>query len=337
MSLSSLRHAVPLLVVMVLAGCASSSSKPARKPLPRSAPTAQIARPAQPISPPTLQDTLPPRYYSAAEARSLERRNGYRVDRSLRSTAVNERVRVLVMHYTGGDDVAAAKTLTGNHVSVHYMVPEQTGIFGGQPVVMQLAEEHERAWHAGISNWKGRDNLNDTSVGIEMVNAGFTQTASGMLWHPFSESQVAQVIVLAKDIVARNNIAPTDVVGHSDIAPGRKMDPGPFFPWKRLADAGVGAWPDQETIARYQQRFETTGLPSVGQVQAGLARYGYPIRVSGRIDDKTRQVVSAFQMHFRPANYDGTADVESTAILFALLEKYQGAAVVQQVLGRSLL
>lgn len=334
MSLLSLRHAVPLVVAAVLAGCAASTPAPTKKPVLRPTPPTQAARPAEPISPPVLQDAQPPRYYTAAEARSLERRNGYRVDRSLRASAVNERVKVLVMHYTGGDDDVSAKTLTGSHVSVHYMIPEHTGIFGGQPVVMQLAEEHERAWHAGVSNWKGRDNLNDTSIGIEMVNPGFTQTASGMLWHPFSESQIQQLIVLAKDIVARNNIAPTDVVAHSDIAPGRKMDPGPFFPWKRLADEGIGAWPDAETVARYRQRFDTMGLPSLGQVQAGLARYGYQVQVGGRMDDTFRRVVGAFQMHFRPANYDGTPDAETTAILFALLEKYQGPAVIQQVLGR---
>lgn len=315
------------MVMTAVVGCAGEPAKPApRTPAPK-------VVDHQPISPPVLQDALPPRYYTPVEAQKLERRNGYRVDHSLRSAAINARVRTLVIHYTGGDDPAAIRELTGEHVGVHYLLPEQTGVYNSQPVIMQLANEELRAWHAGVSSWKGRDNLNDTSIGIEIVNQGFTQTDTGMVWHPFSSSQISQVIVLAKDIANRYDISPTDVVGHSDISPGRKLDPGPFFPWKELADAGVGAWPNTATIAAYRQRFDSLGLPAIADLQSALARYGYNVVSSGVMDEKTRQVIAAFQMHFRPADYSGVADAETTAILFALLDKYQGAAVAQQLLG----
>ncbi|WP_414500417.1 MULTISPECIES: N-acetylmuramoyl-L-alanine amidase [unclassified Zymobacter] len=315
------------MVMTAVVGCAGEPAKPTTR-----SPSLKVVD-HQPISPPVLQDALPPRYYSPAEAQKLERRSGYRVDHSLRSTAANARVRTLVIHYTGGDDPAAIRELTGEHVGVHYLIPEQTGIYNSQPVIMQLADEDLRAWHAGVSSWKGRDNLNDTSIGIEIVNPGFTRTDTGMVWHPFSSSQINQVVVLAKDIVNRYGITPTDVVGHSDISPGRKLDPGPFFPWKELADAGVGAWPDSATIAAYRQRFDSLGLPAIGDLQNAFSRYGYSLVSSGVMDEKTRQVVAAFQMHFRPADYSGVADAETTAILFALLDKYQGPAVAQQLLG----
>lgn len=315
------------MVMTTVVGCAGEPAKPAPRP------PAPKGVNHQPISPPVLQDALPPRFYTPIEAQKLERRNGYRVDHSLRSAAINARVHTLVIHYTGGDDPAAIRELTGEHVGVHYLIPEQTGMYNSQPVIMQLANEELRAWHAGVSSWKGRDNLNDTSIGIEIVNRGFTQTDTGMVWHPFSSSQINQVIVLAKDIASRYDISPTDIVGHSDISPGRKLDPGPFFPWKELADAGVGAWPDTTTIAAYRQRFDSVGLPAIVDLQSALARYGYSVVPSGVMDEKTRQVVAAFQMHFRPAEFGGVADAETTAILFALLDKYQGAAVTQQLLG----
>lgn len=322
------RFSLLLAVAGMLWGCADEPVKPTERTL---VPGNVISH--QPISPPVLQDALPPRHYSPVEAQKLERRSGYRVDHSLRSYATNARVRTLVIHYTGGDDLAAVRELTGEHVGVHYLIPEQTGTYGNQPVIMQLADEQLRAWHAGVSSWKGRDNLNDTSIGIEIVNPGFTRTGTGMIWHPFSASQISQVVVLAKDIVRRYSIAPTDVVGHSDIAPGRKLDPGPFFPWKALADAGIGAWPDSAAIATYRQKFDAQGLPATSALQAAFARYGYSVMVNGYSDDRMKQVISAFQMHFRPADYSGAMDTETAAILFALIEKYQGTNVVQQLLG----
>ena len=173
-------------IITLLAGCADDPVTDAA-PQRRAAPFPLLSN-QQPISPPVLQDAVSPRAYSPAEAQMLERRSGYWVDHSVRSLAANARVRTLVIHYTGGDDGAAIRALTGEHVGVHYLIPEQTGTYANQPVILQLADEQLRAWHAGVSAWKGRDNLNDTSIGIEIVNPGFTRTATGVVWHPFSAS-----------------------------------------------------------------------------------------------------------------------------------------------------
>ena len=121
-----------------------------------------------------------------------------------------------------------------------------------------------------------------------------------------------------QDIALRYHIHPTAIVGHSDIAPTRKIDPGPLFPWKTLYEHGVGAWPDEAAvIAKLDQP-----LDSVEALQSKLQRYGYDLTINGLYDELTQQVISAFQMHFRPAQYDGTWDKQTQAILDALLEKY---------------
>lgn len=263
----------------------------------------------------------------------LEQRQGYWVDRSLHGKAVDHRIKSLVIHYTAVDDTESIKELTGPDVSIHYLIMSKPGRFQGKPVVMQLADEQARAWQAGNSSWAGRTGLNDTSIGIEIVNLGYRQTPHGRRYLPFTASQIQLVKALAKDIVTRYDIDPVNVVGHSDIAPGRKPDPGPLFPWQQLAQAGVGAWPDQDKVKRYWQRFNERGLPSVSQLQKGLARYGYRLAISGRLDADTRTVLESFQKHFRPADYQGNYDAQSAAILFALLEKYKGAALVHSILG----
>lgn len=128
---------------------------------------------------------------------------------------------------------------------------------------------------------------------------------------------------LTKDIVQRYNISPSDVVAHSDIAPLRKSDPGPLFPWKRLAEKGVGAWPDDATVAKYIGGRDKKGAASVAVIQQALAAYGYKIPQNGQLDTETRQVIKAFQMHFRPQDFSGVPDVETEAIALALVEKYR--------------
>ncbi|VFS51751.1 N-acetylmuramoyl-L-alanine amidase AmiD precursor [Budvicia aquatica] len=139
----------------------------------------------------------------------------------------------------------------------------------------------------------------------------------------FTDNQIALVIALSRDIIERNQIAAINVVGHSDISPGRKIDPGPLFPWKKLADAGIGAWPDSPTVERYLAKRQLHSAVDVKQLQNNLNRYGYQVSDSGVMDNQTRTVIKAFQMHFRPANYSGEADAETLAILDALLEKYK--------------
>ncbi|MES1925381.1 N-acetylmuramoyl-L-alanine amidase [Salinisphaera sp. T31B1] len=253
---------------------------------------------------------------------TLKQRNGYWSDQSLAAQAYNQRVRFIVMHYTGGDEPRAVKVLTGPSVSSHYLVAPAPPTKGGTPVVRQLVPEFERAWHAGTSSWAGRHHLNDSSIGIEIVNAGPIKTANGSAWAGFGDAQIDAVIALTRDLIARYDIAPENVVGHADISPGRKIDPGPAFPWARLYQHGIGAWPDETTVAAYRSRFAGR-LPDLADIQRALARYGYDLPVTGRLDQTTHAVLVSFQMHFRPARYDGTPDLETVARLWALNDKYR--------------
>nr|WP_297458770.1 N-acetylmuramoyl-L-alanine amidase [uncultured Halomonas sp.] len=253
---------------------------------------------------------------------TLERRNGYVADHQYTAPSHSSRVHHLVLHYTDGGEARSLATLTGPDVSVHYVVPLPARWVHGQPRIYQLVDESRRAWHAGVSAWQHRHNLNDTSIGIEIVNRGPTDTTHGRVWAPYPTQQIDAVIALARDIIIRHGIDPANVVGHSDIAPARKIDPGPRFPWRRLHAAGIGAWPDDATVARYLARFRHDP-PTLIQLQRALDAYGYSLEITGQLDDRTHDVLRAFQMHFRPAHYDGQPDAETAAILWALLEKYR--------------
>ncbi|EKN6386983.1 N-acetylmuramoyl-L-alanine amidase [Yersinia enterocolitica] len=250
-------------------------------------------------------------------------RGEYKVDTSTPSIAQNERVRFLVLHYTATDDAESLRLLTQGDVSAHYLVKTHPESLDGKPVVLQLVPESQRAWHAGVSYWQGRNSLNDTSIGIEIVNRGFTERMLRREWYPYNESQIELIERLTKDIVERYNIDPANVVAHSDIAPLRKSDPGPLFPWKRLATQGIGAWPDDVTVIKYIAGRNKHDMASVSIIQQTLARYGYQIPQSGELDDETRQVIKAFQMHFRAQDFSGIPDVETEAIALALVEKYR--------------
>ncbi|MHA3605377.1 N-acetylmuramoyl-L-alanine amidase [Yersinia enterocolitica] len=250
-------------------------------------------------------------------------RGEYKVDTSTPSIAQNERVRFLVLHYTATDDAESLRLLTQGDVSAHYLVKTHPESLDGKPVVLQLVPESQRAWHAGVSYWQGRNSLNDTSIGIEIVNRGFTERMLRREWYSYNESQIELIERLTKDIVERYNIDPANVVAHSDIAPLRKSDPGPLFPWKRLATQGIGAWPDDATVTKYIAGRNKHDMASVSIIQQTLARYGYQIPQSGELDDETRQVIKAFQMHFRAQDFSGIPDVETEAIALALVEKYR--------------
>lgn len=273
-------------------------------------------------------------------AAPLERRDGYRVDHAHVSPSHHSRVRHLVMHYTDVDEAESLATLTGPHVSAHYVVPLPARRQQGEPLVYQLVDESRRAWHAGASAWQARNNLNDTSIGIEIVNHGpdrpyaeverlleeHPETAVEVGWAPYPDAQIEALIALSQDIIARHDIRPTDVVAHSDIAPTRKIDPGPAFPWRQLYEAGIGVWPDAESVARWRAEF-TTGPPELATLQMALQAWGHPIEATGELDHQTRAVLRAFQMRFRPADYRGRPDTETAAILWALLEKYRPAGL----------
>ncbi|HYC36254.1 MAG TPA: N-acetylmuramoyl-L-alanine amidase [Usitatibacter sp.] len=239
--------------------------------------------------------------------------SGPPIDTTYRSVGQDSRVMFLVLHFTNESFASSLETLTQGRVSSHYLVDEKP------PIVYRLVEEERRAWHAGLSSWKGYTQINASSVGIEIVNLGLR----GPLEDPssfadFPGEQIDTVIELSRAIVKRHGIKPEHVVGHSDIAPQRKVDPGPKFPWKRFADAGLIHWPKEETVAARRPAFEAS-LPDVSWFQLRLAQHGFAVPMHGDLDMPTRNVLRAFQMKYRPARYDGTPDAETAALLDALV------------------
>ena len=249
------------------------------------------------------------------------------IDTSIVSPNQDSRVRSLVLHYTATNLENSLKIFQSpaRQVSSHYLVPDPSSSTLPSNKVYRLVDEQQRAWHAGLSYWHGQRLLNASSIGIEIVNLGFppedgTLPVMQRRWYPFSEQQITLVGNLAQQIVKRHQIAPAKVVGHMDIAPQRKTDPGPLFPWKRLYEEfGIGAWPDDTVVAKYlAEPYDT----DVSQLQEKLSAYGYDVSKTGFLDTATRNVVSAFQMHFRQQKFDGDPDHETLALLNALLEKY---------------
>ena len=221
--------------------------------------------------------------------------------------AVGTEVTLLVLHYTGmASGAAALERLCDGaaKVSAHYMIEED-----GQ--VYCLVNEDKRAWHAGVSSWEGQRDINSLSIGIELVNPGHDGEDYKGNYRAFPEGQMAALIPLCQDIVSRHNIRPWHILGHSDVAPARKIDPGELFDWQRLSGEGIGIWPAVEK--------KLPASEDVADIQKKLAEYGYDIAPTGIYDDQTRAVVSAFQRHFRPTNYSGTIDQQTAMILDHLL------------------
>ncbi len=234
------------------------------------------------------------------------------VDPSLSARSQDSRVRYIVIHYTALDLARSLKELTQEGVSSHYLLTD-----GAAPKIYQLVDESQRAFHAGLSSWEGRTYLNASSIGIEIVNPGYTNTPEGRVWGAFTQSQMDLLIPLVRDIAKRHGVTPDHVLAHSDIAPLRKEDPGPLFPWKQLADAGLVIWPDATVLARKQADYERH-LPDVAWFQKKLAQHGFAVPKSGELDEPTRKVIGAFQMKYRPARYDGAPDAQTAALLAAL-------------------
>ena len=281
--------AVPATVaVLLLAACASA-------PLP--------SPQGQPVAPPPTATTP-----AAPTAPALAIRPP-RIDRSYTSQNQDSRALYIVLHYTVLDWEKSLKVLTtGGQVSAHYLVRDN-------PVASYaLVDENRRAWHAGASFWAGNTNLNSASIGIEIVNPGFTDTPAGRVYAPFPQAQIDEVIALVRDIQKRHAVRPERIIGHADIAPGRKQDPGPMFPWKQLADAGLIPWPDGPLVAL--KTLENEVAPhDVAWLQERLARIGYNVSHSGQMDAMTKDVISTFQMKYRPSDISGTPDAETAALI----------------------
>jgi len=246
---------------------------------------------------------------------------GYQLDTRHQAQAAYPRIKVLVIHYTADDFDASLATLTDKHVSSHYLIPARPPLHKGKPRIWQLVPEQDLAWHAGVSFWRGATRINDTSIGIELENRGWQKIAGSKRFTPFEPQQIAALVPLAKNIIHSYNILPQNVVAHSDIAPQRKDDPGPLFPWQALAQQGIGAWPDENRVAFYLNGRDPAIPVDPAQLLDLLSRYGYEVKPEMTPAQKKRVIV-AFQMHFRPARWDGVADAQSLAIAEALLEKY---------------
>jgi N-acetylmuramoyl-L-alanine amidase len=237
---------------------------------------------------------------------------GPRIDHTYTAKGQSPRVKFVVLHYTVSDRPSSIKILTEQQVSAHYLLTDDPN-----PTIYGLVDESQQAWHAGNSSWKGFTQLNTSSIGIEIVNPGWKDTPQGRAWFPFPQSQIDALIPLLKDIVQRYHVPPENVIGHTEIAPGRKQDPGPLFPWYRLAQEGLIVWPDAARLAAVRPVFEAQ-LPDAVWFQQKLARHGYGITQTGVFDDGTRNVLSAFQSKFRPSNLDGNPDAETAAMLEVL-------------------
>jgi N-acetylmuramoyl-L-alanine amidase len=234
---------------------------------------------------------------------------------------------LVVLHYTGMQDAETALArltdpapVAGKYpgpwqsedvlpdaalsrVSAHYVVDEAGAIYS-------LVPEEHRAWHAGASSWEGEGDVNARSIGIEIVNGGHDFGLP-----EFPDAQIGAVIQLLKDIFERwPDLDAKRVVGHSDVAPERKADPGEKFPWRRLAQAGVSIWPEHVAMQLDEDDI-------VSDIQLQLGAIGYDVKQTGAMDNSTKAALVAFQRRFRPADISGAADEETRFLLAAVAHK----------------
>jgi N-acetylmuramoyl-L-alanine amidase len=222
-------------------------------------------------------------------------------------------ISILVLHHTASSLPSALETLQGRTkghvVGVHYLVSAEAP----KARIFRMCPDSLAAFHAGKSAWGKFEGLNQSSLGIEIVNY------DGNI-NPYPKPQVEAVLALAQHLVTTHQISPENVVAHSDIAVGRKIDPGSLFPWEYFAANGVGAWPDAKDVQLFRVLLKSKKLSNVA-IQQLLRAYGY------RLDDNTDKTlglaIEAFQRHFRGSKVDGVADDETVAILQALVKKYR--------------
>ena len=339
-----MRNSLYLISLSIaLASCASQQPAKKNSTKPKT-PLSKVTQPAKPTTP-----SLPKQQISQEDNHDFFRVNigdvskndntisygsivsakpqGYKVVKTFfPAVAQNFRQKYIILHYTALDDDKSVTVLTQQSVSAHYLVNNL-----GDRDIYQLVDENKRSYHAGISAWRNDKMLNDTSIGIEIVNPGYVADASGQRVFPdFDQHQMKKVAALVKDIADRYMIPATNILAHSDIAPTRKSDPGPKFPWKKLYDDyQIGMWYDEATKQGFYDQIipetyalEMTTAQFIYKYQAALKTLGYGLEPSGTYDDATKKTVEAFQFHFRPEKYDGVMDAETWAILQALNVKY---------------
>ena len=226
------------------------------------------------------------------------------------SRAAGKSISILLLHYTGMSDAQKSCDWLCNEaseVSCHYLVDEQGDI-------IQMVGEDKRAWHAGLSSWGDEEDINSVSIGIEIQNQGHN-----LGYTDFPETQMQSVADLAHDIATRHRINPKCILAHSDVAPGRKIDPGEKFDWKFLHGKGVGHWVNPEPLSGGSfLQLGDSGDP-VAALQGMLKLYGYGLEVDGIFGQRTKVVVEAFQRHFRQTRVDGITDQSTVITLHRLL------------------
>jgi N-acetylmuramoyl-L-alanine amidase len=240
----------------------------------------------------------------------------FEINNGYSSVNYNNRIRQIVLHHTVSNFEESLKILDGQEgvqVSSHYLIndhPNETY----PDYIYNLVPEEKRSWHAGISQWGYENDINTSSIGIEIVNA------DGNL-HAYPNKQIEAVIFLLKDLIKRHEIEPVNVIGHSDIAPGRKIDPGILFPWKLLYENGIGAWYEPEELKAMQGSI--TQLPPIAQVKKDLHKYGYAWDMESGDSQEYEQAVMAFKRHFNPENLNKEMSLVDYQILKVLLKKYR--------------
>ena len=239
---------------------------------------------------------------------------GVPIDVSVTARGQDSRVLFLIIHYTVLDLPNSIRVLTQEQVSSHYLLTDHAS-----PRIMRLVDEFQRAWHAGLSSWKGNRQLNASSIGIEIVHPGARIGPNGEREYlPFPQAQIDALVPLVQDIVRRHQIRPERIVGHAEIQPQSKQDPGPTFPWKLFSDLGLTPpWPDAARVAAQRALFDATP-PDIAWWQKTLVQHGYELAPSGQFDEATKNVLASFQMRYRPTNYAGQPDAETAALLHVL-------------------
>lgn len=216
------------------------------------------------------------------------------------------KIKYLIMHYTGminGADALEKLCDPKSKVSAHYLIEENGEVY-------QLVNEDKRAWHAGVARWEGDEDINDISIGIEIVNSGHAYAGYESIYKGFPEVQMTQVVSLAQKIIDRHEIKPHHVLGHSDVAWRRKIDPGELFDWKKLSQNGVGSWPKSSLL-------EVDIKVDLSDFLRKLKAFGYDVDFG----KDPSEIITAFQRHFRQDNIDGQLDKETMWRLLSLVEQ----------------